>query len=320
MKEISVITCAHNPRMDILHRVWHALGQQTLSQDQWDYILVDNASDEPLSKYLEQIHLPDVRCVHEPMPGLTRARLAGMAAAKGGIVVFVDDDCLLEPDYLENVLSIMREHPFLGAVGGYGRAEYEQPPPAWMDKGLRQYHLDFEPSEFGHSLLYARAERCWGPWIPVGAGLVMRRELADAYAADTRADPVALGLDRTGAQLFGGGDLDMSIHAIAQGYAVGKDRNLRFTHVVPSFRLELKYMIRLLYMSQYSTERLLIHRGWRSPVPLSSPSLWRRMKQRWKWLQRRQSPDVLCRQAFARGRADGLAGVPPDPPDSTFRF
>ena len=48
--DLSVIICTHNPRVDYLYSVLNALQQQTLSHDQWELILVDNASQDVLSE------------------------------------------------------------------------------------------------------------------------------------------------------------------------------------------------------------------------------------------------------------------------------
>ena len=310
--EISVITCAHNPRMETLRRVWAALRNQTLANNRWEYILVDNASTTPLADSLKEVQLPAARCVHEEKMGLTHARLRGILESKGEILVFVDDDCLLEKDYLTQILHIFQTNLFLGSIGGYGRAEYETPPPVWMTNSLRQYHLDMSLPDEKNSLIYAKIHQHFGAWFPIGAGMGIRRQLAMAYVEWIRNDAQASSFDRVGTMLSGGGDLDMGICVMEQGFAIGKSSQLRFVHVVPSFRVELSYMLRLLYMSQYSTEQLLIHRGWKIAMPLKKPSL-RQQCRKWFGVTKRYSPEDLCWQALARGSADGLSGAPPDP-------
>ncbi len=309
---LSAIICTHDPDLKRLERVFRALAAQTLPPAEWECILVDNASRADVARQFDLRWHPAGRVVREEALGLTAARLRGIAEAQGEGLVFVDDDCLLDPDYLAQTAQTFREHPFLGALGGYGRAEYETPPPAWLTPSLRHYHLDQPPPDIGNDLLYAQVLGYWGPWFPIGAGLCIRRELARHYAQVVRADPVALGFDRTGKQLAGGGDLDMGICTMERGYAIGRSRRLRFVHVVPAFRMELDYMLRLLYMSQYTTERLLVHRGWKKPVPPTDSPAWRSLK-RWVGGLRSHPPEDRCWQALARGRIDGLAGAPLDP-------
>ena len=47
--QLSVIVCTHNPRRDYFIRVLDALRNQTLPKDQWELIIVDNASKVPLA-------------------------------------------------------------------------------------------------------------------------------------------------------------------------------------------------------------------------------------------------------------------------------
>jgi GT2 family glycosyltransferase len=62
---------------------------------------------------------PAIGFVHSSPPGLTRARNAGLAATTGDLVVFVDDDEIVEPGFLEAHLRAARAHP--AAVGVVGR-------------------------------------------------------------------------------------------------------------------------------------------------------------------------------------------------------
>lgn len=311
MVEISVILCAHNPRIETLNRVSAALGKQTLGQDRWEVVLVDNASEPDIAKQLSVSWHPAGRCVREETLGLARARARGIVEAKGEILVFVDDDCVLEPGYLAHILQIFRDHPFLGAVGGYGRAEYSRTLPPWMNETFRRFHLDLPIPEWAQSLIYARVRQL-GPWVPIGAGMAVRRDIATGYVESIRGDATALGLGRVGNMLTGGEEADLGMYAMEHGFAIGNSSDLHFTHVVPDFRLELNYMVRLLYMSQYSMARLLVYRGWKQPLPLETPTGWQRIRKSLAVL-RRYSAEDLCWQAYSKGYTDGLRGAPPDP-------
>jgi glycosyltransferase involved in cell wall biosynthesis len=308
--KISVVICAHNPDMKRLERVFDALRAQRLPLAEWECLLIDNASAPGLADRTSLTWHPSAACIHEGHLGLTWARMRGVASATGDILVFVDDDCLLESDYLLAVRDTFQMHPFLGALGGYGQAEYEVKPPEWSNELTRVFHLDMPAPTTADSLIYARVRQL-GPWFPVGAGMAVRRELAIRYAESIAADPVALALDRSGSQLTGGGDTDLGMFAIDHGFAIGKSGAMRFTHVVPAFRFNLGYMLRLLYMSQYSVARLLVHRGWKSASAAPASSLRQKLKKVAGWL-RRYSPEDRCWQAYQQGYADGLRGAEPD--------
>ena len=49
LMQLSVIICCHNPRRDYLARVLEALKAQTLSTNNWELLVVDNASEDPVS-------------------------------------------------------------------------------------------------------------------------------------------------------------------------------------------------------------------------------------------------------------------------------
>lgn len=308
---LSVVTCTYNPDERHLRRVFEALAAQTLEKTAWEYVIIDNNSSERWQDRFDLSWHPSLRMVTESRQGLTPARLRGIAETCGDILVFVDDDCVLDANYLEHVLDVFEKNVFMGMVGGYGRAEYEVPPPSWMMASLRAYHLDMTPPPPGYDLLYARTKPQFGPWFPAGGGMSVRRNIATQYAAAIQSDAIALAFDRTGEMLAGAGDLDLGISTMDQGYAIGKSANLRFTHLVPAFRVEIKYMLRLLYMSQYSTERLLVYRGWKEPLPYRKPTWWQKTRRALRMF-RAYSEEERCWQALARGRFDGLANAPLD--------
>ncbi|MCC6416500.1 MAG: glycosyltransferase family 2 protein, partial [Opitutaceae bacterium] len=129
---ISVIIPTHNPDPQRLRRTLTALRAQTLTVEQWECLLVDNAS-------LPALQLADwvndapatLRLVVEPTLGLTAARRAGLNAAHGELAVLVDDDNVLAPDYLTEALRLFDATPKLGAAGGKSLPEFETEPPEW---------------------------------------------------------------------------------------------------------------------------------------------------------------------------------------------
>ena len=100
---ISAIICTHNPREEFLKRALQALAVQTLDTQNWELIVIDNASTERLDKSLDLSWHPDSRVVRENELGLTPARLRGIRESKGDVLVFIDDDNVPEPDFLRSV-------------------------------------------------------------------------------------------------------------------------------------------------------------------------------------------------------------------------
>src|ERR1700730_14399595 len=115
MISASVIICTHNPRLHYLRRVLDALRNQTLPLEQWELLLIDNASKEPLTSELWNMSWhPHARLIREEKLGLSSARIRGMRESSADLLVFVDDDNVLEPSYLFEAIRIKREWPLLG--------------------------------------------------------------------------------------------------------------------------------------------------------------------------------------------------------------
>ena len=108
-----------------------ALSRQSYPQDNWELIVVDNASQVDVATRFPLDWHPAGRHVGEHELGLIHARLRGISESKGDLIVFVDDDNVLAPNFLFEAGKIGAEYPFLGVWGGSIRAEFELQPPDW---------------------------------------------------------------------------------------------------------------------------------------------------------------------------------------------
>src|SRR5262249_38132327 len=117
MLELSVIICAHNPRPPYLRRVLEALRCRTLPKSEWELLLIDNSSSMPLRAHWDISWHPNGRHCLEGELGLSPARQRGIRESSGTVLVFVDDDNLLDVNYLSTALSIGKEWPRLGTWG-----------------------------------------------------------------------------------------------------------------------------------------------------------------------------------------------------------
>src|SRR5512132_4628719 len=106
MQHLSVIICAHNPRKLYLERTLRALQAQSLEHSRWELLLIDNASESPLSRDWDLSWHPHARHVVERELGLSAARLRGMREANCELLVFVDDDNVLDAEYLSEAVQI----------------------------------------------------------------------------------------------------------------------------------------------------------------------------------------------------------------------
>lgn len=238
---ISVIVCTHNPRPQYLSRALDALRVQTLPMAEWELLLVDNASRPAVAASVSLKWHPNGRHIREEDLGLTPARMRGIHEAQGQLLVFVDDDSILEASYLELAMAIGRSRPDLGCWGaGYIEPAYEKPPPEWLaayDSALAIRRLDRDlwaniPA-LNHSL----------PW---GLGMCLRQAVAVQYASRCQKDNVRRSLDRSGQSLASCGDTDIALLTCELGNGTAVFTGLKITHLIPERRTTLQYMSRLL--------------------------------------------------------------------------
>jgi glycosyltransferase involved in cell wall biosynthesis len=373
---VSVIIPTYNPRADYLRRVIDALRQQTLLREQWEIVVVDNGSRVPLeaaparqkdqepdrsedsvrisrgqtkslkdaqSEQAAEIDLswhPHERVVREESLGLTFARLRGFAEAQGELIVMVDDDNLLAPDYLETAVRIAEERPMLGAFGGKCSPEFEAEPEPWLaarGKGLglrdRGEVPQLFPEETGGGLRDEEGSQWKGGKVetskgerirrrvtefpncaPIGAGMVLRREAAAAYAE--RIEQRTTGprdngtiTDRKGDSLASGGDNDICLTVIEEGWQVGYLPQLQLTHLIPRQRMTLDYHKRMARDSMKSFILMLDQHGIRPWPAMTKWTLPLRVANDWWRVRPWQGPEQSLRFWGHVGMYEGRAAL-----------
>lgn len=113
--DVTVIVCTRD-RPVHLSACLDALALQNYPN--CEVLVIDNASAEPVD---DICRARGVRCVHEPVPGLTRARNLGARAARGELIVYIDDDAIPEPGWLE---ALAREFSDSSVAAVAGRTRY----------------------------------------------------------------------------------------------------------------------------------------------------------------------------------------------------
>jgi glycosyltransferase involved in cell wall biosynthesis len=244
---ISVIICSHNPRPSYLQRVIEALKAQTLDANKWELLFVDNASAERLAHQWDLSWHPRHLHIREDELGLTYARLQGIKEAKGSLLVFIDDDNLLAPDYLERAETIANSYRYLGVIGaGMLEPEFEVQPGPELGPLL------------GKLALRSTTERLWtnnpkdNRCVPCGAGLCVTRRVALEYVQVVGRLNISDLLDRHGDRLFCGGDDLFSWVSARLGYGFGVFPELYITHLIGKHRLTCSYFVRFAHDHSYS--------------------------------------------------------------------
>lgn len=244
---VSVIVPAFNPQERILSRVLRGLATLDRNGLEVDVCLVDNCSAPPLAErpYVRAFlaECPGARVVREERQGLTYARLAGIRASSGRIVVVLDDDNVPERGYLRVAAQCAHEKPWVG-VWGPGTIDVEllDPVPSWLEDRVRAIHNQRRDPQ----VAYGCVPVSWQPYYPIGMGQVIRREVADRYADAVEGGRLSA-TDRRGASLASGGDIQIVWQAISMGLAAGIHPELAVSHLIPANRTTLPYLKRLAF-------------------------------------------------------------------------
>ncbi len=118
MLEISVVVPTYN-RLETLRHVVASLLDQALTHDSFEIIIADSNSNDGTKEYLADVvhRYPQVRHLPGAYSGRAMARNAGIAAARGDIVMFTDADIIASPNLLARHLAHHRREQAIAVVG-----------------------------------------------------------------------------------------------------------------------------------------------------------------------------------------------------------
>ena len=84
---LTVIICTHNPRSESFRRTLCSLSTQTLPKEDWELLVVDNASRSSIADVWDLSWHPHARHVFEGQLGLSKARECGIREALAELLV-----------------------------------------------------------------------------------------------------------------------------------------------------------------------------------------------------------------------------------------
>jgi GT2 family glycosyltransferase len=237
--ELSVVI----PAREAEHSLPHLLGslsRQTLARGRYEVIVVENGSND---RTAEVAAANGARVIHEPVANRSRARNAGVNAAKSGLIAFTDADCYATPTWLEAFLACRGRAPL---VAGNVVITTEDSPNA-----------------------VERFESIW-------------RFAQEAWAADGWAATANLLVERSAFEAVGGfdpayrhiaEDADFCLRAGRAGFPLGYCGDAVITHEAER---ELGPLLRRAFFHGYSSTQAIRrlgfgHSAWREPRPIVSP-------------------------------------------------
>lgn len=99
-KRVSIVIATYN-RGKLLHDLLHDLEAQTFDHDQFEVIVIDDGSKEPVKPHLDALSLSyRLMVIEQSNAGPAAARHRGVLEAQGEIVIITDDDMRIVPEFI----------------------------------------------------------------------------------------------------------------------------------------------------------------------------------------------------------------------------
>lgn len=271
---LSVVICTYNPKLPVLKKVLDALKEQSLPRSDWELLVIDNCSTPPLSASLDLSWHPAARIIVEEKAGLSHARIAGVQNSKADLIVFADDDNVLESDYLENAFQFSANHPEVGCFGGRSLPVYETVPPHWFkDTGINLGCQDYGPElHISNFAVDGFKVRNYPEKAPIGTGMVILKKAFLSYLQDAANNPERMKLGRRGKSLSSGEDNDIILSIVKCGYEIAYVPKLVVHHFLPANRYQEDYLKRMAFESNRTWVKVLEIHGinpWKKIRPYS---------------------------------------------------
>jgi glycosyltransferase involved in cell wall biosynthesis len=210
------------------------LCNQTLSRDDYEIIVVDNAVEAEVEQIVKGFDDGNInlRYVPEEKIGLSRARNTGLKFAAGRYVAYIDDDARADDRWLESLLSAF-ERTSAAAVGGRVWLDWHGDRPAWVPDAQLSLFTFVDHGKEAHAL---RADE-----YLVGANVAFGRETLISIGG------FAANLGRQGAVLLSGEEAAVLQHLRERDFVIYYEPAAVVWHSVHPSRKRPSWLLRRIF-------------------------------------------------------------------------
>src|ERR1035437_501916 len=238
------------------------LAVQTADPARYDILIVDSGSSGTTPALLAAMvaQQGNARLIRVDEPGISRARNAGAAAARGDYIAYIDDDAIAAPDWVAQMLCAITGTGGVPAlIGGRILPLWEAPLPGWWPARLRGVLSIIETEGRGPY----RDKSVPAGLEPYGANMVVH------VATMRSVGGFATGIGRNGRVPLSDEDVQLAWRLQDAGYAVHFDSRIVVHHQIQAARLTPDWLLSRMYWqgaSTVMTRRLLGEHGnvWRA--------------------------------------------------------
>ena len=232
---LSFIICTYN-RDKYIYQCLDHLAQNKYWQD-WEIVLVDNNSTDKTAvecqRFIEKYPTIEYHYFLEKQQGLSFARNRGIKEANGEWLVFLDDDAIVEQDYVTTLLGHLQNYPNIGAFGGAIEPWFEEGEPNWYSKWAMGFVSAIDRGDKIHIFPENK--------FPIGANMGIRREVIDKVGLFNTE------LGRIGNNLLAGEEKDLFNRIREAGFQILYFPGIKVKHCIPVKRTTSDFVARLAY-------------------------------------------------------------------------
>jgi len=230
---VTVAICTRN-RARALERTLRSLAAAAVPPSlSWEVLVVDNSSDDETPRVIANASdaLP-ARAVDERQIGLSHARNAAIREARGDYIVWIDDDVLVDAQWLRAYHDAFRARPEIAFFGGPIVPTFEGSPPAWLRLALPRIDNAYAARDLGAAPVALTRDT-----LPFGANFAVRSDVQ-------RLHPFDPALGRRGAALSAGEEWAVLEAMLAGGESGQWVPGARVEHVISAERQSVRYLRR----------------------------------------------------------------------------
>src|SRR5262245_48939241 len=118
--DISVVVCTYNRSRQVAGALAHILEAAARTKLSIEIVVVDNNSRDDTKAVVESSTSSTIpiRYSFEPTQGLSFARNRGLKDSRGSVIAFTDDDCIVDPNWIDALWCEFVANPDVAIVGG----------------------------------------------------------------------------------------------------------------------------------------------------------------------------------------------------------
>lgn len=230
--DITVILCTYNRSESLATAMKSAAALLLPESIEWEILVLDNNSKDRTREVVADFcrrYPSRFRYQFEPRQGKSHALNAGIRAARGNIIAFMDDDVKVEPTWLQNLTAALHSGAWAG-VGGRVIPEWSRPAPQWLSPQawyasgpLVQFDLGDEARELSEP--------------PFGTNMAFRKSVFEKYGDFL----VELG-PRPGSEIRNE-DTEFGARLLAAGERLRYEPSAIVYHPVPENRVDKNFFM-----------------------------------------------------------------------------